>query len=528
MRRVTMFLAAVAAATAQVLVVAPPAHAYEVHISISGAGQVVETTPANLVGSGCVTSASNPTGVIGVDCYPGDPSGDYGWSWTVRLVATPKPGYRFVQWQSDGSSGSPVLCDGANGSSTYTGSACQFATFDNLQLRAVFVDDAAPTMTSLSGPNQAVNGSTAFTFAAAADPTVQGFECRVVNVHDWVPCSSGRQENPASSGLYTFEVRAVDSSGNRSPISSWSWTVDKVAPVAGVTSAPSGTIASTSATFEFTSNEPGTFSCALNAVSIPCTSPNRLTGLPQGTYTFSVMARDAAGNNSALVTRTWTVDTVAPETNLTGGPTEGTKVASSSASFGLTSTEGTSSTCTLDGASLPCNATTNLTGLSQGSHTFTAAAVDAAGNTDATAATRTWTVDTVAPDTNLTGGPTEGPKVASSSASFGLTSTERTSSFACTLDGASLPCNATTNLTGLSQGSHTFTAAAVDAAGNTDATPATRTWTVDTVAPTPLPRHVRRDRRSPDSNASVVFSEAMRRGPWRLPGTGFPRTSTSL
>jgi Bacterial Ig-like domain len=398
MRRMTMFLAAVGAAVAQVLVVAPPAHAYEVHISISGAGQVVETTPANLVGSGCTTSASNPTGTIGANCYPGDPSGDYGWGWTVRLVATAKPGYRFVQWQSDGSSGSPVLCDSANGSSTYTGSACQFATHDNLQLRAVFVDDTAPTMASLSGPNQAVNGSTAFTFAAAADPTVQGFECRVANVHDWVSCTSGRQENPALSGLYTFEVRAVDSSGNRSPISSWPWTVDKIAPVTTVTSAPSGTVASTSATFEFTSNEPGTFSCALNAVSIPCTSPKTLTGLSQGTYTFSVMARDVAGNNSALVTRTFTVDTVAPNTGLTGGPTEGTKVATASASFGLTSTEGTSSfACTLDGASLPCNATTGLTGLGQGSHTFTAAAVDAAGNTDPTPATRTWTVDTVAP-----------------------------------------------------------------------------------------------------------------------------------
>ena len=231
----------------------------------------------------------------------------------MRLVATAKPGYRFVQWQSDGTSRSPVLCEGANGSSTYTGSACQFSTFDNLQLQAVFVDETAPTMASLSGPNQTVNGSTAFTFAADADPTVTGFECRVANVHDWVPCSSGRQENPASSGLYTFEVRAVDASGNRSPISSWNWTVDKVAPVASVLRAPTGTLASTSATFEFTSNEPGTFACALDAVAIECTSPKTFTGVSQGTHTFQVRARDVAGNYSAPVTRTWTVDTVAPE-----------------------------------------------------------------------------------------------------------------------------------------------------------------------------------------------------------------------
>ncbi len=307
-----MFLAAVAAAVAQVLVVAQPAHAYEVRITIMGAGQIVETTSANLVGSGCVTSANNPTGTLGKTCLAGTPSGDYGWGWTVRLVATPKPGYRFVRWQSDGSARSPVLCDGADGSSTYTDSACQFATLMDLQLQAVFVDDTAPTMASLTGPNQAVNGSTAFTFAAAADPTIQGFECRVANVHDWVPCASGRQENPALSGLYTFEVRAVDSSGNRSPISSWNWTVDKLAPVTTVTSAPSGTVASTSATFEFTSNESGTFTCTLDAVSTPCTSPTTYTGLSQGTHTFQVMATDGAGNNSAGITRTWTVDTVAP------------------------------------------------------------------------------------------------------------------------------------------------------------------------------------------------------------------------
>jgi Bacterial Ig-like domain len=398
MRRISMLLAAVTAAMAQVLVAAPPAHAYEVHISISGAGQVVETTTANLVGSGCTTSAVNPTGVIGVDCFPGDPTGDYGYAWTVRLVATAKPGYRFVQWQSDGSSGAPVLCDGANGSSTYTGIACQFSTFNNLQLRAVFVDDTAPAMTSLSGPNQAVNGPTSFTFGAAADPTIRGYECRVANVHDWESCSSGRTENPASSGLYTFQVRAVDWSGNRSPISSWNWTVDKIAPVATVTSAPSGTVPSTSATFEFTSNESATFSCALDAVSTSCTSPKTFTGVSQGTHTFSVLARDDAGNNSGLVTRTWTVDTVAPQTGLTGGPTEGAKVGSTSASFGLTSTEGASSfNCTLDGAAQPCTAATNLTGLSQGAHTFTAAAVDSVGNTDLTPATRTWTVDTTRP-----------------------------------------------------------------------------------------------------------------------------------
>ena len=128
------------------------ASAYQVHISITGAGQVTETTPANLVGSGCVTSSANPTGTVGKDCFAGTPSGDYGFGWDVTYQATPKSGYHFVQWQSDGSP-KPVICDNANSSSTYTGATCSFKTFDNLQTRAVFADTTAPSMASLTGPN---------------------------------------------------------------------------------------------------------------------------------------------------------------------------------------------------------------------------------------------------------------------------------------------------------------------------------------------------------------------------------------
>jgi large repetitive protein len=442
MRRIATLLTLLLSVST-VLLTAGPAQAWEVRITILGAGQITETTPANLVGSGCTTSASNPTGTLGATCLAGTLNGNYASGWTVRLVATAKPGYRFVRWQSDGSSRTPVLCDGANGSSTYTGSACQFATWENLQLQAVFVDDTAPTMASLSGPNQAVNGPTAFTFAAAADPTIQGFECRVANVHDWTACSSGRLENPASSGLYTFEVRAVDSSGNRSSVVSWPWTVDKIAPETSLLSGPTGTVATKNVEFAFNSNESGSFVCTLNAVASDCGSPKTYSNLNEGTYTFSVAARDAAGNlDPTPQTRNFTVDTVAPETGLTGGPTEGTKVASTSASFGLTSTEGTSFACTLDGAPQPCSATTNLTSLSQGAHTFTAAAVDSVGNTDLTPETRTWTVDTIRPVVSSFGpSGTRVSRTANISVTFSeaMRGTSIPAAFQLTLNGTKVP-----------------------------------------------------------------------------------------
>jgi hypothetical protein len=348
------------------------------------------------VGSSCVTSAANPTGVVGVNCFPGTPTGDYGSGWTVRYVATPKPGYRFVQWQSDGS-GSPVLCDGANGSSTYTGTACQFATFANLQVQAVFEDVTAPAMASLNGPSQAVNGSTAFSFGAVADPTLTGFECRVANVHDWTPCSSGRTENPANSGSYTFEVRAVDASGNRSAVSTWQWTVDKVAPETTLASGPSGSQPSASATFEFSTNESGGFQCALDTDTFTsCSSPTAYSALAQGEHRFRVRSFDQAGNVDVTpAERTWTVDTVAPETALTRAPAA--LVPSTSASFEFGSSEAGSFTCTLDGTASPCTSPVTYSGLAQGRHSFTVAATDAASNIDLTPAARSWVVDTVGP-----------------------------------------------------------------------------------------------------------------------------------
>ena len=84
------------------------AHAYQVHISITGGGQVTETTPANLVGSNCFSLGTTPTATVGKDCYAGTPNGDYGWNWDVIYVATPASGYSFVRWESDGSPAIPV------------------------------------------------------------------------------------------------------------------------------------------------------------------------------------------------------------------------------------------------------------------------------------------------------------------------------------------------------------------------------------------------------------------------------------
>ena len=51
--------------------------------------------------------------------------------------------------------------------------------------------------------------------------------------------------------------------------------------------------------------------------------------------------------------------------------------------------------------------------------------------------------------------------------------------FECSLDGAPYAsCTPPLGIAGLADGAHSFSVRAIDAAGNVDQTPATRTWTV--------------------------------------------------
>lgn len=86
--------------------------------------------------------------------------------------------------------------------------------------------------------------------------------------------------------------------------------------------------------------------------------------------------------------------------------------------------------------------------------------------------------DTTLPDTQITAGPAEGAVIEDVNASFEFTSGDLdVASFQCSSDGrAFIPCTSPKKLRGLESGSHTFAVAAVDAAGNVDASPANVTW----------------------------------------------------
>ena len=88
----------------------------------------------------------------------------------------------------------------------------------------------------------------------------------------------------------------------------------------------------------------------------------------------------------------------------------------------------------------------------------------------------------VAPETTITAGPTG--TVNTTSANFSFTSTVGGSTFSCVLDGgAPAPCTSPAPYSALAEGPHTFTVAA-SANGQTDSTPASRTWSIDITPPT--------------------------------------------
>ncbi|HZB41224.1 MAG TPA: Ig-like domain-containing protein, partial [Ilumatobacter sp.] len=195
-------------------------------------------------------------------------------------------------------------------------------------------------------------------------------------------------------------------------------------------------------------------------------------------------ATDVAGNVDATAASfTFTVDTTPANTTITSSPPAATNSANASFSF-TASDAGPGFECRLDGGAFAdCSSPTSYAGLSEAPHTFEVRAEDAAGNLDPTPATHAWTVDLTSPNTSFLSTPAS--PSANTTPTFGLDSTEASSTFECNLDGGGwAPCASPYTTPVLGDGSHTLEARATDAAGNTDATEVTHTWAVDATAPT--------------------------------------------
>jgi hypothetical protein len=256
-------------------------------------------------------------------------------------------------------------------------------------------------------------------------------------------------------------------------------------------STPMAAATLTASTFTLTKSgdaSPVAASIALDAAGKTATLTPTQPLAGGATYTARIDGSVKSIDNVVLGTAvTWsfqTVDTTPPDTAITSGPSNPTRLAS--ATFAFTSTKANSTfACSLDAAAFTaCSSGILYAGpLADGSHTFQVRATDLAGNTDPTPASFTWTVDTTAPDTIITAS-IASPTTATS-ASFSFTSDEPAgttgTTYACSLDGAVFSaCTSPQPYVALALGSHTFSVRATDAAGNVDATPASVTWLIGT------------------------------------------------
>jgi Big-like domain-containing protein len=251
---------------------------------------------------------------------------------------------------------------------------------------------------------------------------------------------------------------------------------DPPAPDTTIDRGPSGAIASSGTRFTFSSPQAvATFSCRLDSAPFaPCTSPQALTGLADGTHTFSARARDAAGVDPTPASRTFVVDTQAPPVTIDSGPNGPTN--DPRPAFAFSSPDDTATfTCSIDtgnAAFATCSGPESdqpPADLADGDHTFRVTATDAAGNS--TIATRDFTVDTRTPDVSVDTGPagtSDDPRP-----TFGFSSTDHSATFECSIDTGTPdfgPCSGDASDqpdVDLPDGSHTFRVRATDAAGNT-------------------------------------------------------------
>ncbi len=232
-----------------------------------------------------------------------------------------------------------------------------------------------------------------------------------------------------------------------------------------------------------------------------------VTGLSAGTlYHFRVRSKDAANTSASSPDMTFATagDTTPPTVSVTAPATNATISGVTTASANATDNVGvTSVQFKVDSANTgaaitaaPYNYSLNTTALSNGNHILTAVASDAAGNTTTSAGVAVKVsniADTTPPTVSITA-PASGATVSGTvSVTANASDNVGVASVQFQLDGANLgaldtasPYSVSWNTTTATNGSHTLTAIAKDAAGNSTTSTAV-TVTVNNVADTTAP-----------------------------------------
>lgn len=391
-------------------------------------------------------------------------------------------------------------------------------------------DDAAPLISGTAEANTVVsvfnNGALLGTVVASGAGT-----------WSFTPLS------PLTQGAQSFTATSRDVAGNVSATSSpYGIVVDTIAPVAPIITtvtddaAPQlGTLVSGAATNDTTPSLTGTaeanatISVFDNGTPIGTTTANGAgawtftpgTALTEGNHSLTVRATDVSGNqgpaSSPFAVR---VDTIAPAAPAIASLTDDVGTVQGVIANGGTTNDtvpllrgsaeaGSTLTLFANGSAIgttTADATGNwsfspATPLAEGTYSFTAAATDAAGNVGPASVAFSVTVDTTAPAVPVIASIVDdfAPNVGviangglSNDATPQLTGTAAASTTLQIYDNGVLVGSTTSDAAGawtftpgaaIANGAHSFTAVAVDPAGNASAASGSYGLTVDAVAP---------------------------------------------
>src|SRR5438093_911026 len=369
-------------------------------------------------------------------------------------------------------------------------------------------------------------------------------QCNIDN-SKYVRCTSPFIfSNLLKDGTHTFTVMSDDNAGNKDLTpASFTWTVDTLAPHISINTATDGNgkfmttggdTSSNSATLAFSGNDTGgnevkgvgikQFECSLDGASFSiCSSPVQFTSvdLAEGTHTFQLIAEDNAGNiNSLPESFTWAVDTEPPTTTIdsstdgykrevsNGGNTASDSIIFAFSAIDTGGKEGNGvgikqfrcKTDNLDFAS--CTSPLQLKNLSDGGHILEVKSEDNAGNISPTPVSFSWNIDKVPPTTTITSAVdgnessiANGSNTKFKAITFAFVGNDTDGNegkglgirkYDCSIDGSNFTtCTSPVQLTptNITDGSHTFKVLSEDNSSNKDPSPASFTWTIDTVPP---------------------------------------------
>ncbi|MGH2960540.1 MAG: hypothetical protein ACRDKE_13110 [Solirubrobacterales bacterium] len=306
-------------------------------------------------------------------------------------------------------------------------------------------------------------------------------------------CTSPHSLSGLGQGAHSATVTWLSGSGVATSFTH-AFSVDSIAPQLDVQNLVSGQVVTTSSyDVEFTVSDANLRSnnCNISSGTSPpnptgkCVSPATYSDLFDGPHTIFLSAYDEAGNSTFRdIPFTVTGNPgIAVIYSSTASPTRFTEAWFN---FHHQSPQVTQFQCRVDAA--PFAACTNgyhAIGLTEGSHEFQVRGVRN-GVPDATAASKTITVDTVKPDTSITAG---GGSTADTTPTVEFASSEPNSTFTCRLDnGVTSACTSPYTTPELYGGRHTLVVIATDAAGNNDYDdPAVVGFTIEGVADTQPP-----------------------------------------